>query len=78
MRALFALLAGALMAAATGCYHDKYDVLGEKKERYNLPPDDPRYNLPETAPYRAPPPQKQQETLTSRPRATNPGGPGGF
>jgi hypothetical protein len=77
MRALFALLAGALMVAATGCYHDKYDVLGDTKERYNLPPDEPRYNQADTATYRPPPPVKQQETLTSRPRG-NPGGPGGF
>ena len=46
MRALLALI---VALAAIGCYHDKYDVNGPKKEEYYLPPDEPRYNLPDYA-----------------------------
>ncbi len=74
MRALLGLI---VALAATGCYHDKYDVNGAQRERYNLPPDEARYNLPETATYRAPPPPKKQDTLTSRDRGGRTG-PGGF
>lgn len=82
VRALLVFVVGALAPVATGCYHDKYDVLGETKERYTLPPDEARYNLPETATYRAKPAEKKQETLSTRGRGGvtggGPGGPGGF
>ena len=63
MRALLALI---VAFASIGCYHDKYDVNGPQREDYRLPPDEDRYNLPDTATYRAPPPVKQQETLMNR------------
>jgi hypothetical protein len=71
MRAIIALI---VAFAATGCYHDKYNVNGPKVEEYHLPPDEPRYNLPDTATYRAPPPPKKQESLMNR----NQGGPAGL
>ncbi len=63
MRALLALV---VALAAVGCYHDKYDVNGPKREEYYLPPNEDRYNLPDTATYRAPPPPKQQDTLMNK------------
>jgi hypothetical protein len=76
MRAALAL---AVALAATGCYHDKYDVSGPKKEEYILPPNEKRYNEPDTAIYRPPPPAKKQDTLLNRDRGPGlPGGPGGF
>ena len=63
MRALLALV---VALAAVGCYHDKYDVNGPKREEYYLPPNEDRYNLPDTATYRAPPPLKQQDTLMNK------------
>ncbi len=63
MRALLALV---VALAAVGCYHDKYDVNGPKREEYRLPPDEDRYNLPDTATYRAPPAPKQQDTLSNK------------
>ena len=63
MRALIALV---VAFAAVGCYHDKYNVNGPKKELYTLPPDEDRYNFPDTATYRAPPQPKQQDTLMNK------------
>ncbi len=63
MRALLALV---VALAAVGCYHDKYNVIGKHKEEYVLPPDTDRYNLPDTATYKAPPPPKQQDTLMNK------------
>ena len=53
MRALLALV---VALAAVGCYHDKYDVNGPKRgDDYYLPPNEDRYNKPDTATYRPPP-----------------------
>jgi hypothetical protein len=71
MRALLALV----VALVAGCYHDKYHLAGPKKEECVLPPDQPRYNLPETATWRAPPPPKEQDTLLNR-GGNTPGGGG--
>lgn len=70
MRALITLLA---VGAAAGCYHDKYGLYEPPKDEYVLPPDEPRYNLPETATFRAPPKPKAEDTLINRAR----GGPTG-
>jgi hypothetical protein len=80
MRAVLALFAAAVMVAATGCYHDKYQVSGPKREDYVLPPDEKRYNEPETATYRAPPQPKQQDTLLNKssPRGARGNGVGGL
>jgi hypothetical protein len=76
MRALLVLV---VALAAVGCYHDKYGLNGSKQEDYLLPPDEPRYNQPDTATYRAPPQPKQQETLMNRGAGKmGGGGPGGF
>jgi hypothetical protein len=66
MRALIALAAVAVAVAATGCYHDKYGLAGPKREDYLLPPDQKRYNEPDTATWRPPPPPKQQDTLMNK------------
>ena len=65
MRAVVALVVALL---AIGCYHDKYDVNNgpPKREEYVFPPDQARFNEPETATYRAPPPEKKQSTLVGR------------
>ena len=75
MRALLALV---VALSAVGCYHDKYNVEGQKREDYVMPPDEPRYNEPEKATYRRPPQPKQQETLLNRGGPTRPAGLGGF
>ena len=76
MRAAIAL---AVALAAVGCHHDKYDTSGPRKEEYILPPDEKRYNEPDTATYRKPPQPKSEETLLNRGRGPGmPGGPGGF
>lgn len=76
MRALLALV---VALAAVGCYHDKYDVNGPRKEEYFLPPNEDRYNLPDTATYRPKPQEKQQDTLMNKNRGGGGGnGLGGF
>ncbi len=74
MRALLALV---VALATVGCYHDKYNVNGPKKEEYYLPPDEDRYNLPDTAKFRPPPPPKQQDTLMNKGGGGVGGRPGG-
>jgi hypothetical protein len=74
MRALIALV---VACAAAGCYHDKYDVNGPRVEEYRLPPDQARYNEPDKATYRPPPPAKKEENLRDRAKG-GPGGLGGF
>ena len=76
MRALLALV---VALAAVGCYHDKYDVNGPKRgDDYYLPPNEKRYNEPDTATYRPPPAPKQQDTLMNKAGGGGAGrGPGG-
>lgn len=72
MRALLALV---VALAATGCYHDKYDVNGPVREDYHLPPNEERYNRPDTAAHRQKTPEKQQDTLINKGRGgANPNG----
>jgi hypothetical protein len=66
MRALIALAVVAVAVAAVGCYHDKHGLVAPKREDYLLPPDQKRYNEPDTATWRAPPPPKQQDTLMNK------------
>lgn len=49
------------MALLVGCHHDKYNMRPPHVEEYNLPPDEARYNLPDTAPYRKPPAQPKDD-----------------
>ena len=63
MRALLALV---VALATVGCYHDKHDVSAPKREEYFLPPDEERYNKPDTATFRKKPPEKQQDTLMNK------------
>lgn len=78
-----ALLALIVALTAVGCYHDKYGMGGSTREDYVQPPDEPRYNEPDTAKFRVLPKLKQDETLMNRgrggpgPGGTG-GGPGGF
>ena len=67
------LIALIVACAAIGCYQDKYNVNGPKREDYISPPDETRYNEPDKAPYRAPPAPKKEENLKDRGK----GGPGG-
>ena len=75
MRVLIALI---VACAAIGCYQDKYNVNGPKVEEYHLPPNEKRYNEPDTATYRAPPAQKKEDTLMNKGRQGPGGNPGGF
>jgi hypothetical protein len=63
MRAALVLI---VALSAVGCYHDKYNVNGPKREDYYLPPDETRYNEPDTATYRPKSPEKQQDTLMNK------------
>ena len=74
MRALLALI---VACAAIGCYHDKYNVNGPKREDYLEPPNEKRYNEPDTAAYRAPPVQKKEDTLMNKGKGGS-SGLGGF
>lgn len=67
------------LLALLGCHHDKYGMIPPAKEEYTLPPDEPRYNLPDTAGYRKPPPREDKKAGSFG--AGGPGGrfdPGGF
>jgi hypothetical protein len=67
------------LAAVLGCHHDKYNLKPPHVEEYYLPPDEPRYNLPDVAPYKKPPTPKDEKTLMGRPGpGMGPGGMGGF
>jgi len=50
-----------------GCHHDKYNMKPALREEYVLPPQEKRFNEPEMAPYRKPPPPKEEKTLLGRP-----------
>lgn len=76
MRALLALIVALFALAAVGCYHDKYNVNGKMKEEYHLPPNEDRYNLPDTATYRRKPQEKQQDNLMNRNKGGGPSGNG--
>jgi hypothetical protein len=80
MRTMLALVVALATVAAVGCYHDKHNLAGPKREDYELPPDEARYNLPDTAPYKPPPVKKQQDNLSNRGGGNSPvgGGLGGF
>ena len=77
MRTMLALVVALAALTAVGCYHDKYNLNGPKREDYELPPDEARYNLPETAPYKPPPPPKQQSTLANGGNSPAAGAPNG-
>jgi hypothetical protein len=76
MRAVVALLVALVALGSVGCYHDKYDVNhgAPKREEYIFPPDQARFNEPETATYRATPPQKKQDTVLNRGGPVSPSG----
>jgi hypothetical protein len=79
MRTMLALVVALAAQAAIGCYHDKYHTSGPKREDYYLPPDEPRYNLPETATWKPPPAPKEQDNLMNRTGTPGPNGKiGGF
>lgn len=81
MRVLLALVVVVVTIAAVGCYHDKHNLSGAKREDYLLPPDEKRYNEPDTANYKAKPQTKQQDTLMDKmggPRQSGGNGLGGF
>jgi hypothetical protein len=69
-----------LMAAVLGCAKDKYGMNAKFREEVVLPPTgQARYDQPDTADYRKPPPEKQDKTLMNRPGGgPGPGGLGGF
>jgi hypothetical protein len=66
------------LTVSGGCYHDKHNIKPPVVEEYQLPPDEKRYNLPDTAPYKKPAPAKEEKTLLGRPGGFSGGGLGGF
>ena len=62
------------LAAVLGCHHDKYNIKPEAIEEYYLPPDEARYNLPNVAPYKKPPQQKDKDTMMGGSKGGAPGG----
>lgn len=71
-------LTAGLLVVGLGCHHDKYNIKPTTVEEYHLPPDEKRYNQPDTAPYKKPPPPKQEPNLLGKPGGFSGGGPGGF
>ena len=73
-------LFGLFVALVTvGCHHDKYNLNTKFPEEYIDPPHQKRFDEPETAPYRKPPPPKDDKSKTNGPgNMGTPGGPGGF
>lgn len=65
--ALLAIGLFVAMATAFGCAQDKYHMKVKEKEEPILPPDEKRYNEPDTAGYKKPPPPKDEKTLLGRP-----------
>ena len=63
----------AFLVASFGCHHDKYNMNPTVKEQYAEPPNEARYNLPDTAGYRKPAAPKEDKTMTGKMG----GGPGG-
>jgi hypothetical protein len=63
-----------------GCHQDKYALQPLVVEEYKLPPDEARYNKPDTAGYRKPPPKPRDEkNMKDRPGGFNKtGDPNGF
>jgi hypothetical protein len=72
-----ALLVGLM---ALGCHHEKYNMRPKKVEEYILPPNEKRYNEPDTAPFRPQRQPKEEPNAASRPGKGGSGGmgPGGF
>lgn len=75
---LWAAVLAAGLAAAAGCHHDKYKLKPPEIEEYHLPPNEKRYNEPDTAPYRRPPPPKDEKALIGGRPGGGMGGPGGL
>jgi hypothetical protein len=78
MRRVVSVVAFVVGVAVVGCAEDKYRLNPVHKEEPFLPPDEKRYNEPETAPYRKPlAPVQEEKALLSRPMS-GPNGLGGF
>jgi hypothetical protein len=67
----------AALAALVGCAEDKYNLNPKFREEAILPPDEKRYNEPDTATYRKPPPPKDEKALIGRNGGGAMPGPGG-
>ena len=71
----------AALMAAVGCHRDKYNMQPVRREEAVLPPNEKRYNEPDTAGYRKPKAEqpKDDKAMMSRPGGFGgPGNPGGF
>jgi hypothetical protein len=80
MRCVLRILGlGMGVVAVVGCHHDKYNIKPPHVEEYYLPPDESRYNQPDTANYKKPAPQKDEKKNLDRPGfGSGPGNMGGF
>ncbi|HVK09036.1 MAG TPA: hypothetical protein VM597_09695, partial [Gemmataceae bacterium] len=76
MRGAMRVVAFVVGVAACGCAQDKYHLNPKHPEQPFLPPNEKRYNEPETAPYRKSlePTGQDEKALLNRPMA----GPNGL
>ncbi|HSQ56416.1 MAG TPA: hypothetical protein VLM40_11805 [Gemmata sp.] len=78
MRGAVCLIGFIIGLVAVGCAKDKYHLNPTHKEEIFLPPNEKRYNEPETAPYQKKREQtSDQKTLLDKPMP-GPTGLGGF
>ena len=81
MRGSLRAIALFVLLVALGCHHDKYGLNKKFREEAIEPPNEKRYSDPDTAPFRKPPPPKDEKSLMGRPGSGGvgiPGAPGGF
>jgi hypothetical protein len=77
MRRVVSVVAFIVGVAVVGCAKDRYNLNPIHREEPFLPPNEKRYNEPETAPYRKPAaPLPEEKALLTRPMGPN--GLGGF
>ena len=81
MRDSLRAVALVVLMAAVGCHRDKYQMRPVVREEAVLPPNEKRYNEPDTAGFkntRTGQPAKDDKALMNRPGGVGPLGPGGF
>lgn len=70
LRAALGGVVGVFLAAALGCYHDKFQVKVNHPEEFVLPPHEPRFDKPPEAEFRIVPKTPKEQ----KPKAMMPAG----
>lgn len=80
MRDALRAVALVVLLAAVGCHRDKYQMRPVVREEAVLPPNEKRYNEPDTAGYKNAKSALPQDdkSIMNRPGPLGPVGPGGF